>query len=44
MEQVACLICKKPSHNESNCPELVEPLKNGFYTGEHGGGDEEDDD
>jgi hypothetical protein len=44
MEQVACLICKKLSHNESNCPELVEPLKNGFYTGEHGGGDEEDDD
>jgi hypothetical protein len=43
MEQVACLICKKPSHNESNCPELVDPLKNGFYTGERGG-DEEDDD
>lgn len=42
--QVTCLVCKHSGHNESSCPGLMDPLKNGFYTGEHGGGGDEDDD
>jgi len=42
MEQLTCLVCKQSGHSESSCPELADPLKNGFYTGERGG-DEEDD-
>lgn len=41
-----CTICKEQNHSASNCPQLSEPLKNGFYSGGgggHGGGDEGDD-
>jgi hypothetical protein len=40
-----CSICKTQGHYVSNCPQLSDPLKNGFYSGgggSYGGGDEED--
>jgi hypothetical protein len=44
--QSSCLICKESGHHSNNCPELTEPLKNGFYSGGTygGGGEGEDDD
>jgi hypothetical protein len=42
-----CLVCKTQGHNETQCPQLSDPLQNGFYTGGGGGGGhshEEDDD
>ena len=43
----ACSICNKHDHSATRCPELREPLKEGFYTGggvsRGGGGDDEDD-
>lgn len=43
--QVVCSICKNGTHNVSACPELYDPLKQGFYSGGGGGGHshEEDD-
>lgn len=43
-----CLICGQEGHTNSNCPDLAEPLKDGFYSGGGGGGgghshEEEDD-
>jgi hypothetical protein len=32
-----CLICGN-EHNATKCPELHEPLKDGFYSGGGGGG------
>jgi hypothetical protein len=37
--QIACIVCKKSGHTESNCSELREPLNPGFYSGGGGGGD-----
>jgi hypothetical protein len=34
---IVCLVCKTQGHNEANCPQLCEPLKNGFYSGGGGG-------
>ena len=43
--QVVCSICHSGSHNVSSCPELYDPLKEGFYSGGGGGSHshEEDD-
>lgn len=38
-----CTVCKEQGHCASNCRQLSEPLKNGFYSGGgYGGSDEED--
>ena len=46
MDASACMICGHGGHSISRCPELVAPLRDGFYTGGGGGGghshDEED--
>lgn len=48
LKQVPCEICKNGGHSPSHCPELSNPLKDGFYSGGGGGGsghshdDEED--
>jgi hypothetical protein len=42
----ACSICNKHDHSATKCPELREPLKEGFYMGggvSRGGGGDEDD-
>ena len=36
--QIICIVCKKSGHNESNCKELTESLKPGFYSGGGSGG------
>lgn len=39
-----CTICNSHTHSTSRCPQLCEPLRNGFYTGggdSGGGGDDE---
>lgn len=41
---VICLVCKTQGHNESQCPQLSDPLQNGFYTGGGGGGHSHEDD
>jgi hypothetical protein len=42
----ACSICNKHDHSSNHCPDLRDPLKEGFYTGGGagggGGGDDED--
>ena len=43
-----CCLCNKHDHSATRCPELREPLKEGFYTGGGargggGGGDDDDD-
>lgn len=45
-QAIVCSVCKTQGHRESNCPTLSDPLKNGFYSGQGGGGGcgEEDDD
>jgi len=46
---IICLICKQDGHSSSACPELADPLKEGFYSGGGGNGgshshdDDEDD-
>lgn len=42
--QIVCGVCKSAGHNESNCPQLVEPLNNGFYSGGGGGHSHDDED
>lgn len=37
MESTACMICGHGGHMVNRCPELVAPLRDGFYRG--GGGD-----
>jgi len=36
MDSITCSLCKKTGHSSSNCPDLHDPLKEGFYSG---GGD-----
>jgi hypothetical protein len=38
MDSVACMICGYGGHMISRCPELVAPLRDGFYRGGGGGG------
>ena len=33
MQSSTCLICKESDHSVTRCPTLVEPLKEGFFTG-----------
>ena len=45
MNPIPCTICKEEGHTAGKCPTLVDPLKQGFYTGGGaggGGGGEED--
>ena len=42
--QQVCGICKESGHAAPNCPELSDPLKNGFYSGGGGGGGHSHDD
>ena len=35
---IICLVCKHDGHSSTACPELANPLKDGFYTGGGGGG------
>jgi hypothetical protein len=46
VEMSACRICGNESHSNQVCPELVMPLRDGFYRPQGGGGHshEEDDD
>ena len=46
VEMSACRICGNGSHDNQVCPELVIPLRDGFYRPQGGGGHshEEDDD
>lgn len=43
MNPIPCEICKCGGHTITSCPELIGPLKDGFYSGKHeeGGHDEE---
>lgn len=47
MDTGACMICGYGGHAVSRCPELVAPLRGGFYSGGGGGGghghDDDDD-
>lgn len=36
--QEVCSLCKGGGHGSTNCPELSNPLKDGFYSGGGGGG------
>lgn len=38
MESAACMICGYGGHTVNRCPELVSPLRGGFYSGGGGGG------
>ena len=38
MDTGACMICGYGGHAVSRCPELVAPLRGGFYSGGGGGG------
>ena len=38
MDTGACMICGYGGHSVSRCPELVAPLRGGFYSGGGGGG------
>ena len=38
MDAGACMICGYGGHAVSRCPELVSPLRGGFYSGGGGGG------
>ena len=38
MDVGACMICGGGGHSVSRCPELVSPLRGGFYSGGGGGG------
>jgi hypothetical protein len=33
MQSSTCLVCKESDHSVTRCPTLVEPLKEGFFTG-----------
>ena len=39
MDSAACMICGHGGHTVNRCPELVDPLRDGFYRGGGGGGD-----
>lgn len=41
--ETVCAVCKNTGHPPSSCPELSDPLNPGFYTGQNGGGGEDDD-
>lgn len=47
MDSAACMICGYGGHTVNRCPELVTPLRGGFYSGGGGGGghghDDDDD-
>ena len=47
MDATACMICGNGGHTVNRCPELVSPLRGGFYSGGGGGGgghgDDDDD-
>jgi len=38
MDSTACMICGRGGHTVTRCPELVDPLRDGFYRGGGGGG------
>lgn len=38
MESSVCTLCKSHGHTAERCPELRDPLRNGFYSGGGGGG------
>ena len=38
MDSAACMICGHGGHTVNRCPELVDPLRDGFYRGGGGGG------
>ena len=38
MDAGVCMICGNGGHAVSRCPELVAPLRGGFYSGGGGGG------
>ena len=38
MESASCMICGYGGHTVNRCPELVSPLRGGFYSGGGGGG------
>lgn len=38
MDKNTCCLCKEGGHTASNCPDLYDPLKEGFYSGGGGGG------
>lgn len=44
METIPCTICKQPGHLARKCPELTNPLKEGFQGGGGGGHSHEEDD
>lgn len=43
-QPIVCSVCKSQGHTVSNCPQLSDPLKNGFYSGGGRGGDGSGDD
>ena len=38
MESATCTLCKEHGHHADRCPELRDPLREGFYSGGGGGG------
>ena len=45
MDSSACMICGHGGHTVTRCPELVAPLRDGFYRGGgNGGGHSHDED
>ena len=38
MEHGQCILCGEKGHTASNCPDLCDPLKEGFQGGGQGGG------
>jgi hypothetical protein len=44
MDSGVCMICNHAGHSAAYCPELVDPLREGFYSGGGGGGHSHEDD
>lgn len=44
MNTVPCSVCKEAGHHPRECPELIQPLKPGFFAPSGGGGHSHDDD
>ena len=38
-----CTLCGEKSHPKHDCPLLIDPLKEGFYSGKHEEGGDGDD-
>lgn len=41
---ILCEVCQNGTHHPSDCPELTEPMKDGFYSGGGGGAHDHDHD